>query len=160
MDLQLGNIWWALILLGLCAGILSGTLGLGSGIILIPAMVILFSFPQKSAQGTALAVMVPMALLGAFRYWHNPQIEISVGAIALIVVGALVGVLVGTELTGRLPAHVLKKGFAVFLIVVAAKMLIFPTRSNCGASAPSRGSEPNGTTKGVDNDADAKLPVE
>jgi uncharacterized membrane protein YfcA len=53
------------ILLGICAGTLSGLLGLGSGIILIPTLVLLCGFAQKSAQGTTLAVMVPMILVGA-----------------------------------------------------------------------------------------------
>ena len=66
------NPWWVFILLGVCAGVLSGALGLGSGTILVPTLVLLFGFMQKSAQGMALAVMVPMALLGAFRYWKNP----------------------------------------------------------------------------------------
>ena len=59
--------WWRFVLLGVVAGIISGMLGLGSGTLLIPALVFLFAFPQKSAQGTALVVMVPMALVGATR---------------------------------------------------------------------------------------------
>ena len=124
---ELASIWWGLILLGLCAGVLSGALGLGSGTVLIPGMVILFAFPQKSAQGAALAVMVPMALLGAMRYWYNPDIEVNFAAVGLIVAGALVGSLIGTELAGRVPGHVLKKVFAVFLAIVAVKMLVFST---------------------------------
>ncbi len=121
---QLPNYWWAFVLLGIFAGITSGTLGLGSGSVVVPALVLLpfFAFEQKAAQGTALALMVPVALLGAFRYWKNPAIEIDPVLIVLIVVGALPGVLVGTELAGRLPSHVLRKVFAVFLAIVAVKM--------------------------------------
>ena len=109
---QLSNPWWVLILLGIGAGILSGALGLGSGIILVPALVLVCSFEQKSAQGMSLAIMVPMALVGALLYWKNPDIEMNAVIIALIVLGALAGVLVGTELAGRLPGHVLRKVFA------------------------------------------------
>ena len=119
---QLYNYWWAFILLGVLAGIVSGTLGLGSGVIVIPALVLLFSFEQKSAQGTALAVMVPMALVGALRYWRNPDIEMNVVIILLIVLGALAGVLGGTELAARLPSGTLRKVFAVFLTIVAVRM--------------------------------------
>ena len=121
---QLPSHWWAFVLLGIFAGITSGTLGLGSGIVVVPALVLLplFAFEQKAAQGTALVLMVPMALLGAFRYWKNPAIEINPVLIAFIVVGALPGVLVGTELAARLPSHVLRKIFAVFLAIVAVKM--------------------------------------
>ena len=125
---QLPNPWWVFILLGIGAGVLSGALGLGSGIVLVPALVLVCSFGQKSAQGTALAVMVPMTLLGALRYWKNPEIEMNAVIIALIVFGALAGVLVGTELAGRLPGHVLRKVFAAVLVIAAVRMFITPTR--------------------------------
>jgi uncharacterized membrane protein YfcA len=125
---QLSNPWWFFVLLGICAGILSGLLGLGSGIILIPTLVLICSFEQKNAQGMALAIMVPMALVGALRYWKNPAIEMNVAVIGLIILGALAGALVGTELMAQLPSHILRKIFAVVLIIVAVKMLITPTR--------------------------------
>lgn len=125
---QLSNPWWVFVVLGVCAGILSGLLGLGSGIILVPTLVLLCSFQQKSAQGMALAVMVPMALLGALRYWKNPQIEMNPAVIALIILGALAGTLAGTELAGRLPNHILRKVFAAVLIIVAVKMFMGPAR--------------------------------
>lgn len=122
----LANIWWGLILLGLCAGLISGTLGLGSGTILIPAMVLLFAFPQKSAQATALAVMVPMALTGALLYWRDPQVDLRLPVVAMILAGALLGAVVGATLARHLPAHLLRKVFALFLLAVALKMLLAP----------------------------------
>ncbi|TKJ35775.1 MAG: hypothetical protein CEE38_14305 [Planctomycetes bacterium B3_Pla] len=119
---QLPNYWWAFMLLGVFAGVVSGTLGLGSGAIVVPALVLIFGFQQKSAQGTALALMVPMALLGAFRYWKNPQIEVNLAIVVLVVLGALPGVLAGTELAIRLPSHALRKIFAIVLAIVAVKM--------------------------------------
>ena len=126
---QLSNCWWIFILLGVCAGIVSGTLGLGSGVVLVPALVLVYGFEQKSAQGMALAVMVPMTLLGALRYWKNPEIEMSLALIVLIVLGALAGVLAGTELAARLPSHILRKAFAIFLVIVAVKMFTASPRS-------------------------------
>ena len=126
---QLPDYWWAFILLGVCAGVVSGTLGLGSGTIVIPTLVLVCGLGQKSAQGTALAVMVPMALLGALRYWKNPEIELSGVIIVLIVLGALAGVLIGTALASRLPGHALQKIFAIFLAVVALKMFFTSLRS-------------------------------
>jgi len=121
---QLSNPWWVFVVLGLCAGVISGALGLGSGIIMVPTLVLLCSFGQKSAQGMALAVMVPMALVGALRYWKNPEIEINTVIVGLIICGALAGALAGTELASRLPSHILKKVFAAVLIIVAVKMFI------------------------------------
>ena len=138
---QLSNPWWIFVFIGICAGILSGLLGLGSGIILVPALVLLCSFEQKSAQGMALAVMVPMALVGALRYWKNPEIEMNAAVIGLIILGALAGALAGTELVDRLPGHILRKIFAVVLIIVAVKMLmppIKPRRTGLNNSATSQ----------------------
>lgn len=124
MIAQLSGYWWLFILLGVCAGLVSGTLGLGAGAVFVPALVLLWGFGQKSAQGTALAVMVPMTLLGALRYWKNPEVDMSLTIILLIVLGALVGVLAGAELASRLPNQVLKKVFSIFLVIVAVRMFI------------------------------------
>jgi len=126
---ELSNYWWVFILLGVCAGLVSGTLGLGSGTVLIPTLVLLCGFGQKSAQGTALAVMVPMALVGALRYWKNPEIEMNMAIIAFIVVGALAGTVAGTELAARLPSNTLRKIFAIFLAIVAVRMFTISPKS-------------------------------
>ncbi len=123
---QLPAPWWGLVGLGLGAGVLSGLLGLGSGIVLIPVLVVLMLVPQKVAQGTALAVMVPMTLTGAIRYWMNPEIRIQPTVVALIVMGALVGAMIGTELASRLPASTLRRLFAVFVLIAGFRMLLKP----------------------------------
>jgi uncharacterized membrane protein YfcA len=119
------NLWWGLILLGLCGGVLGGSLGLGSGTLFIPVLVLILAVPQKSAQGTALCVMVPMALIGALRYWHNPDIEVNLKVVGLIIGGALIGVLIGSEIAGKVNGALLRKIFAVYVILVGAKLLIF-----------------------------------
>ncbi len=120
--------WWVFVILGLGAGVISGMLGVGSGVVLIPVLVLLSHFEQKAAQGTALAVMVPMALVGAIRYWRNPAIELNGAVIGLLILGAVVGTLFGTELAARLPAGVLRKFFAVFLMLVAVRMFTLTPR--------------------------------
>jgi len=119
----LGNPWWAYVVLGVCAGLLSGTLGIGSGTVLIPALVFVLLFPQKVAQGTGLAVMVPMVLVGAIRYKLNPELDISLLCVGIIALGAVVGALMGAELAQHLPADLLRKVFAIFIVVVGIKML-------------------------------------
>lgn len=139
---QLSAEWWVFVALGLCAGVISGTLGLGSGIVVVPALVFLCGFGQKAAQGTALAVMVPMALVGAIRYWRNPQIELNGVVIVLVALGAVAGAMGGTELAARLSAGTLRKVFALFLMIVAIKMFTASSRpekarleSNSGGQA-------------------------
>ena len=140
---QLSNQWWGFVLLGVCAGLLSGTFGLGSGTIVVPVLVLLFGFGQKSAQGMSLAVMVPMALVGALRYWKNPEIEMNMVVVGLLICGAVVGALAGSELAGRLPVHILRKVFAIFIIVIAVKMLIshsIPKSSSASQPPPTQSS--------------------
>lgn len=132
---QLSNPWWVFILLGLCAGIFSGLLGIGGGTVIVPVLVLLCSFGQKTAQGTALAVMVPMALVGAAWYWKNPQIPISPAVILLVIIGALAGALLGAELATKLPSHILRKVFAVVLVIVAVKMFTFSPKPKKAAPA-------------------------
>jgi uncharacterized protein len=124
--------WWVFIGLGLCAGVVSGTLGLGSGTVVIPALVLLGGFGQKSAQGTALAVMVPMALIGALRYWRNPEVELDGLVIVWIALGAVAGTVLGTEFAARLPASLLRRLFAIFLVIVAVRMFTASPRSEKG----------------------------
>jgi len=128
---QISNPWWIFIILGIFAGTSSGLLGIGGGVIMVPVLALLCCFGQKNAQGTALAVMVPMTLLGAWRYWQNPQVEMNAAVIILVVCGALVGTLIGTELASRLPSSTLRKIFALVMLIVAVKMFFSsPTPKN------------------------------
>lgn len=116
--------------LGLLAGVISGTLGVGSGALLVPALVILFNTQQKSAQGIALTVMVPMALIGAIRYKINPDIEVDMTSVCIISIGAVVGVFFGTILAGKIPAYQLKRIFAIFLFIISIKMFFTKSPAN------------------------------
>ena len=119
---QLPCAWWVLVVLGVCAGVLSGTLGLGAGTILVPVLGLALGFEQKSAQGMALAVMVPMAFLGALRYWQNPEIEVDLAVVALVALGALAGTLIGTELAAHIKGQHLRQVFAVVLVIIGGRM--------------------------------------
>ena len=131
---DLPNMWWVLLLLGFVGGIISAALGVGSGIVFVPILVMIFMLPQKAAQGTALAVMVPMALLGAFRYWRNPEIEINLTVVALLSLGSVLGVLIGAEIASQVPGHWLRKAFAVLMVVAAVRMFSMPPRPPDAAS--------------------------
>jgi uncharacterized membrane protein YfcA len=82
------------------------------------------TFDQKTAQGTALAVMIPMAIVGTLRYMQNPDVTLNWTVVALIVIGAIAGTLLGTLLVQRLPVAFVRKCFAVLLLVVAFKMFV------------------------------------
>ena len=119
----LAGQWWVFVLVGICAGLLSGALGIGSGSVIVPALVLLFGASQKSAQGTALTLMVPMALVAAIRYKMNPEVEIDTMRLAVLALGAIPAALLGAQLAQLLPGSLLRKLFAIFLIVVSIRML-------------------------------------
>lgn len=126
MDEIIRANWHWLILIGVFGGTMSGALGVGSGIIIVPALVLGMSFPQKTAQGMCLAVMTPMVLMGAIRYKMNPAVQMNMQVVALLAVCAVIGAFVGVEIAGRLPSNVLRKAFACLIIIAALRMLFVP----------------------------------
>ena len=124
MEQFVGNMWWGYILLGLISGIISGTLGVGAGIVLVPSLVFLFTLPQKVAQGVSLGVIVPMALAGAISYKLNPEINTNFVLIAFIAVGGVTGALLGAQITDWVPNLVLRRIFAILIMFVGIKMLM------------------------------------
>jgi uncharacterized membrane protein YfcA len=90
---------------------------------MVPLLVLGFGFAQKSAQGTALFVMLPMALVGAIRYKLHPDIEINLTVAGLMALGGVVGALLGSQLAFVLPTVVLKRMFAVFIIISGIHIL-------------------------------------
>lgn len=116
--------WYLYILAGLAAGIMSSMFGVGSGILMVPILTIAFSFGQKSAQGMALALMVPMALVGALRYYFNPEIDISLKLVGLLSIGGVIGAVVGSQIVFNISEAILKRMFAVFIIITGVHMFM------------------------------------
>jgi uncharacterized protein len=116
-------IFIPLILLGGLAGVTSGLIGIGGGIIIVPALVLFFGFSQKLAQGTTLALMVPpLGALAAWSYYHQGYVDIKTAG--LICLGFLVGSVLGADLAIRLPAELLTRIFGAILVAVGLKMLL------------------------------------
>ena len=113
----------SLILIGVLAGVLSGLVGVGGGIIMVPLLVMFFGFNQHQAQGTSLAVLVvPVTAVAVFNYYKEGQINIKYAAI--IAVFFVVGSIFGSKFALTLDQKLLKKIFAVVLLVIAGKMLL------------------------------------
>ncbi len=140
---------WMLLTLGVCAGVVSGMLGVGSGIIIIPVLVLLLGMPQKSAQGMCLAAMIPMVTVGALRYKLNPDIDVSMPHTALIAVGGVAGAFVGVEIATRLPGSVLRRIFACFIIAVGLRMLIAPGGRRTSGTLALRGGQASRPAEGA-----------
>jgi uncharacterized protein len=110
------------VLVGIAAGMLGGMVGVGGGLIIVPALVYLLGFSQKTAQGTSLGlIMLPVGILGVWQYYKQGHVDCKV--VGLLAIGFLLGSYLGSKVALRLPQDTVKKIFAVFMIVMAIKML-------------------------------------
>ena len=113
----------AFILLGLIAGLLAGLVGVGGGIIIVPALVYLFHFTQKTAQGTTLALLVPpIGILAAYAYYKADAVDIK--AAGIIIIGFVIGSFISAHYASHFNDVRLARIFGVFLLIVALKMII------------------------------------
>jgi hypothetical protein len=113
-----------IIIIGLAAGMLSGLVGVGGGIIIVPALAFFLGFSQHEAQGTSLGILLlPAGIFAAINYYKQGFIDVKV--VLLLFVGFLLGGYIGSKLSLSLSEAVVKKIFAIMMVVVAVKMLFF-----------------------------------
>lgn len=111
------------LLIGLFAGTASGLLGIGGAILIIPLLVHGFGFDQKLAQGTTLMLMVPpIGLMAALEYYRKGFVDMK--AAAVIAVFFFIGGFVGAKLAIKIDPQILRKIFAVFLMIVSIRMFL------------------------------------
>jgi uncharacterized membrane protein YfcA len=111
------------IILGFAAGILSGLIGIGGGVIIVPLLVFMFGYSQHLAQGTALAALIPpIGLLATYVYYMNGDVNIKTAI--LIALGFFVGGFFGAKFAVTLDKSALEKIFGIALILIGLKMLL------------------------------------
>lgn len=112
-----------LLCIGLVAGILSGLVGVGGGIIIVPALVYFMSVSQHQAQGTSLAVLLlPVGIFAVYNYYKAGYVDIQT---TLIIASTfLVGGFIGSKIAITIDQNMIKKIFGVFLLLVALKMIL------------------------------------
>jgi uncharacterized membrane protein YfcA len=109
------------ILIGLAGGVLSGLFGIGGGVVIVPALLLLAHMPVLTATGTSLgALLLPVGALGAWAYYRNGTLDIR--AALLIALGLFIGAYFGARLAMLLPETQLRRVFAVFLVLVAIRV--------------------------------------
>ena len=121
MDIQTILI---IILVGVAAGMLSGLVGVGGGIIIVPSLVYFIGFSQKTAQGTSLAlIMLPVGIFGVMQYYKQGHVDYKI--VGILAIGFLAGSYFGSKVALTISQETLKKVFAMLMIVIAVKMLFF-----------------------------------
>jgi uncharacterized protein len=108
--------------IGLVAGFAAGLLGVGGGIVMVPAMVLVLGFDQHVAQGTSLVVIIPAALAGSVTHYRNRRVSLKDAA--LLAVGGIGGAVVGSISALSVDDTSLRRLFGGFLLVVAAQMVL------------------------------------
>jgi len=113
-----------LLLVGLISGALSGLIGVGGGIIIVPALILILGYSQQQAQGTSLGLLLlPVGILAVWGYYKKGFIDIKV--VLIMSVAFLIGGWLGSALALNISQAALKKVFAVVLVCIATKMLFF-----------------------------------
>ncbi|HEX8333324.1 MAG TPA: sulfite exporter TauE/SafE family protein [Segetibacter sp.] len=113
-----------LILIGVAAGMLSGMVGIGGGIVIVPALVYFLAFSQKDAQGTTLGLLLfPVGILGVLQYYKQGHVDFKV--VAIVAIGFILGSFLGSKISLTLSEERVKKFFAIVIMLVAIKMLFF-----------------------------------
>lgn len=109
------------ILIGVAAGVLSGLFGIGGGVVIVPALLFMARMTPLGATGTSLgALLLPVGALGAYEYYRNGNLDIR--ASLLLAFGLFLGAYFGARLAQNFTPLMLKRTFAVFLVLVAVRM--------------------------------------
>ena len=112
-----------LLIIGLVAGTASGMVGIGGGIIIVPALVYFLGMNQHTAQGTTLAMLtIPVGILGAYNYYQSGNVNLK--ALVLIACTFVIGSFLGSKLSLSIDQKTLKKIFGYVLLAISFKMIL------------------------------------
>jgi uncharacterized membrane protein YfcA len=125
----------AFVVAGLLIGVVSGMLGIGGAVILVPVLMIVFGFSQGRAQGTSLGALVPpIGIFAALQYYRAGLLDLR--AAGLVALGFAAGALFGAALVPHVPTIWLRRAFATLLVYVAAQLMFADPNRKMGAVLP------------------------
>lgn len=112
-----------LLCIGLLAGILSGLVGIGGGVIIVPALIYFMSMGQHEAQGTSLAaLLLPVGIFAVYNYYKVGYVDIK--SATIIAVTFVAGGFIGSKMAIAIDQNTLKKIFGIFLLLVSLKIIL------------------------------------
>ena len=116
------EIFLYLLIIGLAAGFMGGLVGIGGGVIIVPALVMLLGMSQHEAQGTSLMmILFPVGILGVLNYYKQGYVDFKYAG--LLAIGFFVGSYLGSKFSLSLPQLTVKRIFAVVMMLLAIKIL-------------------------------------
>ncbi len=111
-----------LLITGLLAGFVSGAMGVGGGIIIVPSLVFLLGMSQHEAQGTSLGVLIlPVVLLGAINYYKSGYLNVKFAIV--LILAFFIGSYLGSDVAIALPDKLLRKIFGGLVFILSLKMM-------------------------------------
>lgn len=124
--------------IGALAGTLAGLLGIGGGALLVPFLIIVLKFPTKQAVAISLSSMVLTATFGAIAHFKEGNLTLLNLRYALLIgLGAAAGAVLGAHLSTKLPAPLLRRLLALFLIIMAVRLALGPKKGE-GLKSPTK----------------------
>lgn len=116
------EIFIYLLLIGLAAGFMGGLVGIGGGVIIVPALVMILGMSQHQAQGTSLMmILFPVGILGVLNYYKQGYVDFRYAG--LLALGFFVGSYIGSKYSLSLPQLTVKRIFAIVMMLLALKIL-------------------------------------
>ena len=106
--------------IGALAGLLGGAFGIGGGIVMVPALIVLFKQQIHTAIGTSMMVIVPIAIAGALRHYSLDNVQLKIALLAGL--GGIIGAIIGASIIVKIPPIYVKRAFALFLIYSAIRL--------------------------------------
>lgn len=123
------------IIIGLGAGVLSGLFGIGGGVLIVPALMLVAGMKPIMATGTSLgALLLPVGALGAWEYYRRGNLDLR--ASLWVALGLFIGAWFGAKIALSLSPVALKRAFAVFLVLMAVRMWVTPTKGESEVATP------------------------
>jgi len=125
-EVEIQHAWWKIVLEGLAVGILTGLVGVGGGFLIVPALVLLGGLPMHLAIGTSLAIIALKSFSGFFKYievLENLNLSMDWQLILVFSLIGAVGSFVGKRIGSKISNEGLKKGFAVFLVLMGSYII-------------------------------------
>lgn len=115
--------WYAMLAVGIGAGIASGLFGIGGGLVIVPALVGLLHYDQKRAVGTSLAALLPPVGIGAVLSYYEAD-KMDLGVVVFIAAGLVLGAFLGARIALGLPSSTVKRLYGIFLLIVSVRFIL------------------------------------